>query len=160
MWADWGHVSIVSLEYFHIWARGDTCYCRETWGKEVTTRLCVMQIHLFDIDVPGKITFQESKTLSPGDSLSTFDTRTYHISLPFIVVITEKSRYFSFYVCPQLFYIALLEVQNGGKQTIRDLESLNKWKPILTWYFSSIGLQPPDHSIQSVPVGPRLIHPT
>ncbi|KAK2091850.1 Carbon-nitrogen hydrolase [Saguinus oedipus] len=33
-----------------------------------------MQIHLFDIDVPGKITFQESKTLSPGDSFSTFDT--------------------------------------------------------------------------------------
>ncbi|CAO2632016.1 Omega-amidase NIT2 [Lemmus lemmus] len=32
------------------------------------------KIHLFDIDVPGKITFQESKTLSPGDSLSTFDT--------------------------------------------------------------------------------------
>ncbi|KAH0515969.1 Omega-amidase NIT2 [Microtus ochrogaster] len=33
-----------------------------------------LPIHLFDIDVPGKITFQESKTLSPGDSLSTFDT--------------------------------------------------------------------------------------
>ncbi|XP_076799143.1 omega-amidase NIT2 isoform X1 [Arvicanthis niloticus] len=32
------------------------------------------KIHLFDIDVPGKITFQESKTLSPGDSFSTFDT--------------------------------------------------------------------------------------
>uniref|UniRef100_A0A9L0SLL0 Omega-amidase NIT2 n=1 Tax=Equus caballus TaxID=9796 RepID=A0A9L0SLL0_HORSE len=33
------------------------------------------KLHLFDIDVPGKITFQESKTLSPGDSFSTFDTR-------------------------------------------------------------------------------------
>ncbi|XP_038622208.1 omega-amidase NIT2 isoform X1 [Tachyglossus aculeatus] len=32
------------------------------------------KIHLFDIDVPGKIRFQESETLSPGDSLSTFDT--------------------------------------------------------------------------------------
>ena len=41
-----------------------------------------MQLHLFDIDVPGKITFQESKTLSPGDSFSTFDTRTYQISSP------------------------------------------------------------------------------
>ncbi|ELT97214.1 hypothetical protein CAPTEDRAFT_196103 [Capitella teleta] len=30
--------------------------------------------HLFDIDVPGKITFQESKTLSPGNALSTFET--------------------------------------------------------------------------------------
>jgi omega-amidase len=32
------------------------------------------KIHLFDIDVPGKITFQESKTLSPGNSLTVFDT--------------------------------------------------------------------------------------
>lgn len=33
------------------------------------------QIHLFDIDVPGKIRFQESETLSPGNSLSVFETR-------------------------------------------------------------------------------------
>lgn len=34
-----------------------------------------LQIHLFDIDVPGKICFQESETLSPGNSLSMFETR-------------------------------------------------------------------------------------
>ncbi|XP_067402252.1 omega-amidase NIT2 isoform X2 [Emydura macquarii macquarii] len=32
------------------------------------------KIHLFDINVPGKIQFQESETLSPGDSFSVFDT--------------------------------------------------------------------------------------
>ncbi|XP_018423826.1 PREDICTED: omega-amidase NIT2 [Nanorana parkeri] len=32
------------------------------------------KIHLFDIDVPGKIRFQESETLTPGDSFSMFDT--------------------------------------------------------------------------------------
>ncbi|XP_028856774.1 omega-amidase NIT2 [Denticeps clupeoides] len=32
------------------------------------------KIHLFDIDVPGKIRFQESETLSPGSVLSMFDT--------------------------------------------------------------------------------------
>ncbi|XP_078512236.1 omega-amidase NIT2 isoform X1 [Lissotriton helveticus] len=32
------------------------------------------KIHLFDINVPGKICFQESETLSPGDSFSVFDT--------------------------------------------------------------------------------------
>lgn len=32
------------------------------------------KIHLFDIDVPGKIRFQESETLSPGNSFTTFDT--------------------------------------------------------------------------------------
>eukprot|EP00076_Gallus_gallus_P008817 XP_004938306.3 omega-amidase NIT2 isoform X2 [Gallus gallus] len=33
------------------------------------------KIHLFDINVPGKIQFKESETLSPGDSFSMFDTR-------------------------------------------------------------------------------------
>lgn len=32
------------------------------------------KMHLFDIDVPGKIRFQESETLSPGNDLLTFDT--------------------------------------------------------------------------------------
>ncbi|XP_077677734.1 omega-amidase NIT2 [Eretmochelys imbricata] len=32
------------------------------------------KMHLFDINVPGKIQFQESETLSPGDSFSVFDT--------------------------------------------------------------------------------------
>ncbi|XP_064377130.1 omega-amidase NIT2 isoform X1 [Dromaius novaehollandiae] len=32
------------------------------------------KIHLFDINVPGKIQFKESETLSPGNSFSMFDT--------------------------------------------------------------------------------------
>ncbi|KAM8974966.1 omega-amidase NIT2 [Pelodytes ibericus] len=32
------------------------------------------KIHLFDIDVPGKICFQESETLSPGDNFTVFET--------------------------------------------------------------------------------------
>lgn len=32
------------------------------------------KVHLFDIDVPGKITFRESDTLTGGDRLATFDT--------------------------------------------------------------------------------------
>ncbi|KAL3865138.1 hypothetical protein ACJMK2_006759 [Sinanodonta woodiana] len=32
------------------------------------------KVHLFDIDIPGKIRFQESETLSPGNSFSCFDT--------------------------------------------------------------------------------------
>lgn len=32
------------------------------------------KVHLFDIDVPGKITFKESDTLSPGASVTLFDT--------------------------------------------------------------------------------------
>lgn len=32
------------------------------------------KIHLFDIDIPGKMTFKESDTLTPGDSPTVFDT--------------------------------------------------------------------------------------
>jgi len=32
------------------------------------------KVHLFDIDIPGKITFQESKTLTPGSQLTTVKT--------------------------------------------------------------------------------------
>ena len=32
------------------------------------------KIHLFDIDIPGKIRFVESETLSPGTALTTFTT--------------------------------------------------------------------------------------
>ena len=32
------------------------------------------KVHLFDIDVPGKITFKESDTLTGGSSMTTFNT--------------------------------------------------------------------------------------
>ena len=39
------------------------------------------KLHLFDVDFPGKITFQESKTLTPGDSITMFDCGSYHLTL-------------------------------------------------------------------------------
>ncbi|KAG9335122.1 hypothetical protein JZ751_005685 [Albula glossodonta] len=44
------------------------------FGPDGTLLLKHRKIHLFDIDVPGKIRFQESETLSPGSSFSMFDT--------------------------------------------------------------------------------------
>lgn len=32
------------------------------------------KVHLFDIDVPGRITFKESDTLSPGQTVTVVDT--------------------------------------------------------------------------------------
>ena len=32
------------------------------------------KMHLFDIDIPGRITFRESDTLTDGAALATFDT--------------------------------------------------------------------------------------
>ncbi len=40
-------------------------------GKNIKRAL---QVHLFDIDIPGGVTFKESETLSPGESVTVVDT--------------------------------------------------------------------------------------
>ncbi|RXW21016.1 hypothetical protein EST38_g4840 [Candolleomyces aberdarensis] len=39
------------------------------------------KVHLFDIDIPGKITFKESETLTGGTTLNSFDTEFARIGL-------------------------------------------------------------------------------
>ncbi|XP_039255801.2 omega-amidase NIT2-like [Styela clava] len=39
------------------------------------------KMHLFDIDIPGKITFKESEVLSPGNDFATFDAFSIKIGL-------------------------------------------------------------------------------
>mmetsp|Transcript_19149 Transcript_19149/g.29168 ORF Transcript_19149/g.29168 Transcript_19149/m.29168 type:complete len:368 (-) Transcript_19149:37-1140(-) len=48
----------------------NTCLVFDPKGKVVAKH---RKVHLFDIDVPGGITFRESDTLSPGESLTVFD---------------------------------------------------------------------------------------
>lgn len=48
----------------------NTCLCLDPDGVVVAKH---RKVHLFDIDVPGRITFKESDTLSPGTSVTTFD---------------------------------------------------------------------------------------
>lgn len=56
------------------------------------------KIHLFDIDVPGKIRFQESETLSPGSELTHVDTEygkigigiCYDIRFPELAMIASR----------------------------------------------------------------------
>jgi hypothetical protein len=54
------------------------------WLQAVTIYYGWLQIHLFDINVPGKIRFQESEVLSPGNSLTCFKTRTCSLVLTHI----------------------------------------------------------------------------
>ena len=58
------------------------------------------KVHLFDIDVPGKITFKESDTLTAGDSPTTFDT-------PFGKVTTAEPS------SPALFLIVSLRARSA-----------------------------------------------
>ena len=39
------------------------------------------KIHLFDIDIPGKMTYMESETLSPGNRIFTFDHGDFKIGI-------------------------------------------------------------------------------
>ncbi len=39
------------------------------------------KIHLFDIDIPGKITYKESDTFEPGKKICVFDTEFCKIGL-------------------------------------------------------------------------------
>ena len=48
----------------------NTCLVIDPTGKVVGKH---RKVHLFDIDVPGGITFFESDTLSPGDTMTVFD---------------------------------------------------------------------------------------
>ena len=49
----------------------NTCFVYDPHGSLIATH---RKLHLFDINVPGKITFQESLILSPGSSLNYFET--------------------------------------------------------------------------------------
>lgn len=41
----------------------------------------ILQVHMFDIDIPGKISFKESETLSPGKLGTVVDTPTGVIAI-------------------------------------------------------------------------------
>ncbi|KAG9318360.1 carbon-nitrogen hydrolase [Chiua virens] len=56
----------------------NTCIVFSPEGKLVTTH---RKVHLFDIDIPGKIKFKESETLTGGASTTFFDTGFARIGL-------------------------------------------------------------------------------
>lgn len=49
----------------------NTAYVFDRAGRQIAKH---RKVHLFDIDVQGGQSFQESKTLSPGDAVTVFDT--------------------------------------------------------------------------------------
>ncbi|XP_006868709.1 PREDICTED: omega-amidase NIT2 [Chrysochloris asiatica] len=73
------------------------------------------KIHLFDIDVPGKITFQESKTLSPGDSFSTFDTPYCRVGLGicYDIRFAELAQVYAQKGCQLLIYPGAFNLTTG-----------------------------------------------
>ena len=60
----------------------NTCTVYNPEGKLIATH---RKVHLFDIDVPGKIRFQESETLTAGRQLTHVDTGTLCLLRGFFV---------------------------------------------------------------------------
>lgn len=75
-------------------------------------------MHLFDIDVPGKIRFQESEVLTAGNTFNTFEAGLY-IFLCFITFLAEGIK-IGVGICYDVRFaeMARLYTQNGCKLLI------------------------------------------
>lgn len=73
------------------------------------------KVHLFDIDVPGKIRFQESETLSPGDSLNVFDTPQCRIGVGicYDIRFAEMAQIYARNGCKLLIYPGAFNMTTG-----------------------------------------------
>ena len=92
----------------------NTCICVDTSGTIVAKH---RKVHLFDIDVPGGITFKESDTLSPGNVMTSFSAGDfgpvgvgicYDIRFPeYAMLLTQK------YKCNLLIYPGAFNMTTG-----------------------------------------------
>lgn len=72
-WAKKHHVYLVggSIPEVEDGKLYNTCYVFDREGNKIATH---RKAHLFDINVPGKISFKESEVLTPGTPMPVFDT--------------------------------------------------------------------------------------
>ena len=73
------------------------------------------KVHLFDIDVPGKIRFQESETLSPGNSFTSFDTPycKFGIGICYDIRFAEMGQIYAREGCNILVYPGAFNMTTG-----------------------------------------------
>eukprot|EP01080_Neovahlkampfia_damariscottae_P000441 gene441-6854_t len=73
------------------------------------------KIHLFDINVPGKISFQESKVLSPGSELATFEIENQKIGVGicFDIRFAELAQLYQRKGCKLLLYPGAFNMTTG-----------------------------------------------
>ncbi|KAF5357182.1 hypothetical protein D9756_006663 [Leucocoprinus leucothites] len=84
----------------------NTCTVYNPQGELVTTH---RKVHLFDIDIPGKIKFKESETLTGGNSTNYFDTEfariglgiCYDIRFPELAMISARQGKSSIHIPPK-----------------------------------------------------------
>ncbi|OAD55175.1 Omega-amidase NIT2 [Eufriesea mexicana] len=72
-------------------------------------------MHLFDIDIPNKITFRESDSLSPGNSLTMFEAKGCKIGIGicYDIRFEEMARIYRNKGCQMLIYPAAFNMTTG-----------------------------------------------
>ncbi|KAL7635231.1 UNVERIFIED_CONTAM: hypothetical protein RMT77_014218 [Armadillidium vulgare] len=90
----------------------NTCTVWDPQGNQIAK---FQKIHLFDIDIPGGITFKESETLSPGNSLATFEVLGFKVGLGicYDVRFAELAQIYSKMGCHLLVYPGAFNMTTG-----------------------------------------------
>lgn len=85
------------------------------FGPDGTLLMKHRKIHLFDIDVPGKIRFQESETLSPGSAFSVFETPfcKVGVGICYDIRFAELAQLYSKMGCKLLVYPGAFNMTTG-----------------------------------------------
>ncbi|XP_068622688.1 omega-amidase NIT2-A [Battus philenor] len=92
----------------------NTCTVWDSSGKLVAKH---RKIHLFDIDIPNKITFKESDVLSAGDQITTFDFQGIKIGLGicYDLRFPEMARLMANQGCSVLVYPGAFNMTTGPR---------------------------------------------
>ncbi|CAL1689471.1 unnamed protein product [Lasius platythorax] len=90
----------------------NTCTVWAPDGKLVAKH---RKMHLFDIDIKGKITFRESDSLSPGNTLTTFEAKGCKIGIGicYDIRFEEMARLYRNKGCQMLIYPAAFNMTTG-----------------------------------------------
>ncbi|KAJ8255840.1 hypothetical protein COCON_G00197040 [Conger conger] len=85
------------------------------FGPDGTLLLKHRKIHLYDIDIPGKICTQESETLSPGSNFSVFDTPfcKVGVGICYDICFSELAQIYARKGCQLLVYPGIFNMTTG-----------------------------------------------
>jgi omega-amidase len=90
----------------------NTCTVFSPEGKMIAKH---SKVHLFDINIPGRITFEESKMLSAGETLTAFDTSFCRVGLGicYDIRFAEMAQIYSRIGCQLLVYPGAFNMTTG-----------------------------------------------
>lgn len=95
---------------------GDKLYNTATvWGHNGELLAKYRKMHLFDIDIPGEITFKESDSLTAGDGFATINVKDFKIGLGicYDVRFEEQAKLYRKKGCNMLIYPGAFNMKTG-----------------------------------------------